>query len=102
MTAYGSVCADMGELGQSDKIYNRFTSIPRELVKKRLVKAEYRTRRPLRKPLLTQAHRQRRLQWATDYFLWRVPHRIYVVVSDEARYVVYRLDGRLRVHRRLR
>lgn len=75
--------------------------VSRELVNKRLLRAGYRARRPLRKPLLRPVHRQRRLQWARDHLLWRIPHWNHVIFSDEARFEVYRHDGRLRVRRRV-
>ena len=71
------------------------------LVKKRLVGAGYYARRPLRKPLLTMVHRQRRLQWARTHQHWTPAHWRHVVFSDEARFEVYRHDGRIRVRRRV-
>jgi hypothetical protein len=41
------------------------------------------------------------MTWAMDHLLWRVPHWIHVVFSDEARFEVYRQDGRIRVRRRV-
>lgn len=79
------------------------TGIPvsRTLVNSRLVRAGYRARRPLRKPLLKQVHRQRRLQWARDHRHLQPQHWNHVVFSDEARFEVYRHDGRVRVRRRV-
>ena len=78
------------------------TNVPvsRELVNKRLVSAGYYARRPLSKPLLQQRHRRQRLQWAREHHAWRAQHWTHVVFSDEARFEVYRRDGRVRVRRR--
>lgn len=75
--------------------------ISRELVNKRLIKAGYRARRPLWKPLLKPRHRQQRVQWARGHLRWGAQHWRHVVFSDEARFLVYRHDGRLRVRRRV-
>lgn len=72
-----------------------------ELVKKRLIAADYKARRPLRKPLLRQHHQQRRLQWARDHLYLRVEHWNHVIFSDESRFEVFRQDGRVRVRRRV-
>ena len=70
------------------------------LVNKRLVKAGLRARRPLRMPLLTPVRRQNRLQWAQNHRHLQAGHWSHVVFSDEARFEVYRHDGRMRVRRR--
>ena len=75
--------------------------VSRTLVNGRLIRAGLRSRRPLRKPLLKQGHRQRRLQWARDHLRWGPQHWNHVVFSDEARFEVYRHDGRVRVRRRV-
>lgn len=76
-------------------------AVSRAVVNRRLVKAGYRARRMIRKPLLTQVHRQRRRQWARDHLRWQPQHWNHVVFSDEARFQVYRHDGRIRVRRRV-
>lgn len=75
--------------------------VSRTLVNSRLVKAGLRSRRPLWKPLLKPRHRQRRLEWARDHLRWRPQHWCHVVFSDEARFEVYKKDGRIRVRRRV-
>ena len=75
--------------------------VSRTLVNGRLVRTGYRARRPLRKPLLKQNHRQRRLQWARDHLRLQQHHWNHVVYSDEAIFEVYRHDGRIRVRRRV-
>ena len=73
----------------------------RTLVNGPLIRAWYRARRPVRKPLLHQRHRQRRLQWAREHARLTPQHWTHVVFSDEARFEVYRHDGRIRVRRRV-
>lgn len=75
--------------------------VSRTLVNGRLIQAGYRARRPLRKPLLKQNHRQRRLQWARDHLRLGPQHWNHVIFSDESRFEVYRHDGRIRVRRRV-
>lgn len=75
--------------------------VSRTLVNSRLVRAGYRARRPLRKPLLKQRHRQHRLQWARNHLRLQAQHWSHVIFSDEARFELYRHDGRIRVRRRV-
>lgn len=79
----------------------RFTNVPvtTRLVNYRLLNAGYLARRPVRKPLLQQRHRQARLAWARGHLNWRVGHWEHVVFSDESRFLLYRQDGRIRVRR---
>lgn len=74
--------------------------VSQSLVKARLHKAGLYARRPRVKPLLSLRHRQRRLEWAQRH---RRIHQLqweHVIFSDEARFEVYRRDGRIRVRRR--
>ena len=75
--------------------------VSRRLVNGRLIRAGYRARRPVRKPLLQQSHRQRHLQWARQHARLTPQHWTHVVFSDDARFEVYRHDGRIRVRRRV-
>ena len=74
--------------------------VSRTLVNTRLIRAGYPARRPLWKPLLSRNHRQRRLQWGRDHRRLLAQQWAHVVFSDEARFEVYRHDGRIRVRRR--
>lgn len=74
--------------------------VSRSLVNGPLVRAGLYARRPRRKMLLTQHHRQRHLEWARQYQRITVGHWRHVVFSDESRFEVYRRDGRVRVRRR--
>jgi len=79
----------------------RFTNTPvsRMLVNLRLIRAGYFARRPLKKPLLLQRHRQARMDWARNHLRWRPGHWKHVIFSDESRFLLYRIDGRIRVRR---
>ena len=79
----------------------RFTNTPvsRTLVKMRLIRAGYFARRPLKKRLLLQRHRQARMDWARKHLRWLPGHWQHVIFSDESRFLLYRIDGRIRVRR---
>ena len=79
----------------------RFTNTPvsRMLVNLRLIRAGYFARRPLKKLLLLQRHRQARMDWARNHLRWRPGHWQHVIFSDESRFLLYRIDGRIRVRR---
>jgi len=79
----------------------RFTNthVSRMLVNLRLIRAGYFARRPLNKPLLLQKHRQARPDWAKNHFRWRPGHWQHDIFSDESKFLLYRIDGRIRVRR---
>ena len=69
-------------------------------VRRRLAEGGIRCRRPYVGPILTNRHRQARLNWAVNRaYLQRRPWRD-VVFSDESRFCVSHSDGRVRVYRR--
>lgn len=68
-------------------------------VRKRLVRAGLRARRPLRCPALTVAHRRRRLVWMRRHRNWTEAHWRHVVFTDESRFTLYNNDGRISVRR---
>ena len=72
----------------------RFTNTPvtTRFVNYRLLSAGYFARRPLRKPLFQQRHRQ-----AEQHLNWRVGHWQHAVFGDKSRFLLYREDGRIRV-----
>lgn len=74
--------------------------VSRSLVNARLLRAGLYARRPRWKILLTPRHRQSRMEWARQYQRIDVGHWRHVIFSDEARFEVYRRDGRVRVRRR--
>ncbi|GBM65648.1 Transposable element Tc1 transposase [Araneus ventricosus] len=57
------------------------------------------SRRPTRVPLLTKRHRQLRLQWAREHRDWSVDEWKRVAWSDESRFLIHHVDGRVRVRR---
>ena len=71
-----------------------------DTVRRRLAANNLRCRRPARGPVLTQRHRQSRLQWALQRRNWRNQQWRNVVFSDESRYCISTEDGRTRVWRR--
>lgn len=68
-------------------------------VSRRLSNAGLRRRRPLRVPLLTFQHRQRRLQWAREHQNWLLPQWRNVLFTDETRIGLFSDDYRQRVWR---
>lgn len=81
--------------------WQRLTNIrvSRETVNRRLVNRGYRAWRAIKKPRLTNRHKQLRLQWATQFRALTVPHWRHVIFADESRFLLYRTDGRVRVRR---
>ena len=54
-----------------------------------------------KKPKLQPRHRQHRRQWAEQYRNLTVAHWNHVIFADESRYMLYPVDGRLRVRRQV-
>ncbi|GBL92077.1 hypothetical protein AVEN_102621-1 [Araneus ventricosus] len=57
------------------------------------------SRRPTRVPLLTKRHRQLHLQWAREHRDWTVDEWKRLAWSDESRFLIHHVDGRVRVCR---
>lgn len=70
-------------------------------VSRRLRTAGLRCRRPYIGPRLTNAHRRRRLNWATQYQRWLLNQWNSVMFSDESRFAIDSSDRRNRVYRRV-
>lgn len=68
-------------------------------VRRRLHRANLFARRPLRRPLLTAAHRRIRLGWAMARCHFRDNQWSRIVFSDESRFVLQPTDNRARVWR---
>jgi len=68
-------------------------------VYRRLRERGFRRCRPVKRPLLTQRHRQLREQWAMERSLWREPQWNRIVWTDESRFCLRVVNGRLRVWR---
>ena len=71
----------------------------RTTVNNRLLSRGYWAYRPTTKPLLTANHRRRRLEWAQRWRNLTVAHWQHVIFSDESRFQLYLVDGRLMVRR---
>ena len=71
----------------------------RTTVNNRLLSRGYRAYRPTTKPLLTANHRRLRLEWAQRWRNLTVAQWQHVIFSDESRFQLYPVDGRLRVRR---
>lgn len=67
---------------------------------RRLDEAGLRSRRPAKKPLLTQKMRNARLQWAKARSYWSKRHWGDVIFSDESKFNLIGPDGGARVRRR--
>lgn len=71
-----------------------------QTVRNRLAEYGIRSRRPYHGPMLTQRHRNLRLQWVQQHVRWTQFQWNTVVFSDESRFCLRRSDGRARVYRR--
>ncbi|GBN93216.1 hypothetical protein AVEN_133253-1 [Araneus ventricosus] len=59
------------------------------------------SRRPTRVRLFTKRHRQLRLQWAREHRVWTNDQWKRVAWSEEYRFLIHHVDGRVRVCRLL-
>lgn len=78
----------------------RGTTVCAQTVRRRLVEAGLKARRPNRVPRLTRQHKQRRLEFARRYQNWGDHDWRRVLFSDESRFSLRSPDGRHRVWRR--
>ncbi len=53
----------------------------------------------LRKPLISEANRKKRLQFAREHKDWTLEQWKKVIRSDESRFTLFQSDGRIRVRR---
>lgn len=79
--------------------WNIATRVAVRTVNRRLNNARLRARRPLKRPLLTQRHRQARLEWARYHRHWNIRSWRRVHWTDESRFLLRHIDGRMRVWR---
>ncbi|KAK3523811.1 hypothetical protein QTP70_010172 [Hemibagrus guttatus] len=56
-----------------------------------------RCHRPVRVPMLTPVHHRKRQQWAREHQNWTTEQWKKVVWSDESRFLLHHVDGRVRV-----
>ena len=82
------------------QIVGRRGPVSGRTVRRRLYAAGLTARRPYVGAILTQRHRQRRMQWATVHGRWTRQQWASVLFSDESRFTLSRNDGRARVWRR--
>ena len=69
-------------------------------MQRRLWEVGLKAYRARKKPRLTLAHRQKRLEFARKHRYWSASDCSRVVFSDESRFLLYRNDGRPYVRRR--
>lgn len=74
--------------------------VSRATVNNRLLRRGLRSRRPAKKPLLTPERRQRRREWAQQLRHRQLRHWRHVLFSDESRFLLHLVDGRVRVRRK--
>ena len=94
---------------------NRFISAPRlqmrmirrfgrrmsiGTIRRRLLAAGYRSRRPARCPWLTLEHGRRRREWGRRHKVWDLRQGRHCIFSDESRLSLYHSYGWVRVRRR--
>ena len=71
-----------------------------QTVRRRLAERDLENRRPARVLVLTRRHRLARLQWARNHANWNWRQWRTILFTDESRYCVSHVDGRVRVWRR--
>ena len=71
----------------------------RKTINNPLVARDYRTRRILKKPLLTANHCQLRRDWARRWQKMTVAARSHLIWGDESRFQQYPVNGHMRVRR---
>ena len=71
-----------------------------QTIRNRLHAAGLKSRVPAKKPCLSQRHRAVSLQFARNHVMWNRQQWRTVTFSDESRFCLHHIDGRLRVWRR--
>ncbi|GBM45917.1 hypothetical protein AVEN_211977-1 [Araneus ventricosus] len=74
-------------------------SVSKHTVQRTLLDMGLCSRRPTRVPMLTKRHRQLRLQWTREHRYWTMDEWKRVAWSDESRFLIHHVDGRVRVSR---
>ena len=74
--------------------------ISERTVRRRLTAANLENRIPARRPPLTLQHRRNRLAWAQNHINWRLRDWRRVLFTDEKRFCVDNVDGRVKIWRR--
>ena len=73
--------------------------ISRRTINRRLNNTRFRARRPIKRSLLTICHKTVRLQWTRDHMRLNIRSWQRVHWSDESRFMLNPVDGRIRVWR---
>uniref|UniRef100_A0AAZ3RS03 Tc1-like transposase DDE domain-containing protein n=1 Tax=Oncorhynchus tshawytscha TaxID=74940 RepID=A0AAZ3RS03_ONCTS len=76
------------------------SSISVQIVRNRLREAEQRACRPVVRQVLTRHHRQQRRLWAQTHRCWTRQAWQKVLFTEESRFHLTRVDGRIRAYRR--
>ena len=79
---------------------NHQRPISGQTVRRLLAERDLENRRPARVPVLTRRHRLARLQWARNHANWNWRQWRTFLFTDESRYCLSHVDGRVRVWRR--
>ena len=74
-------------------------NVSRSTVHRTLLRMGLRSRRLVRVPMMTPVHHRKRLQWACKRWNCTLERWIKVVSSNESRFLLDHVDGRVRVHR---
>lgn len=82
------------------EMHHRNVNVSARTVRRRLLKAGFTARRPIRKPYLTNKMKKKRLEWAKAHRYWTVQQWKNVLWSDESKFNLYSNDGRRLVRRR--
>lgn len=73
--------------------------VSRQTINLRLIRGDYRARRPLRKPKRNERQKRARRQWAEAYRNWTDQQWRRVVFTDESCFELRHVDRRMRVRR---
>ena len=73
-------------------------NVSQSTVHRTLLRMGLRSCRPVRVPIMTTVHRQKRLQWARGRRNWTLEQWKKVAWSDESRFLLDHVDGHVPVH----
>ena len=74
-------------------------NVPQSTVHRSVLRMGLRSRRPVRWPMMTSVHRGKRLQWGRERQNWTLKQWKKVAWSDESRFLLDHVDGRVGVCR---
>ena len=77
--------------------HRRFSN---QTVRNRLKAAGLKSRRPIKRPKLTNNHKQLRLAWCRERIGWNLRSWQKIHWSDESRFLLHAVDGRVKIWRR--